>query len=143
MKIRPLHMDDFGAWLPLWTQNNQGQSDSAITAQTWQRLTDASDARVQGLCAVQGQTLLGLAHIIVHPTTGTLNDAAYLQDVFVDPAHRGKGIASKLINAVIDHGKKERWSRLYWLAERNNEAAQALYKKIAQPIDFTVHVLPL
>ena len=143
MNIRPLHMDDFGAWLPLWTQNNQGHHDSAVTSQTWQRLTDPSDTRVQGLCAAEGNTLIGLAHYITHPTTGALSDAAYLQDVFVAPAHRGKGIASKLVKAVIDRGKKERWSRLYWLAERNNEAAQALYKKIAQPIDFTVHVLPL
>lgn len=135
-------MDDFGAWLPLWIANNLGQHDTAVTAQTWERLTGDYPA-LGGLCAVQGDDILGFAHYIVHPTTGALADAAYLQDVFVAPEHRGKGIARRLVDAVIKHGQQAGWSRLYWMAERDNAAAQALYKKIAPPIDFTVHVLPL
>jgi GNAT superfamily N-acetyltransferase len=92
---------------------------------------------------MDGKAMLGFAHYILHPTTGALRDAAYLQDVFVDPAQRGQGIGKALVEAVITRGKAEKWARLYWLAERQNAAAQALYKKIAPPIDFTLHVLPL
>ncbi len=140
--VRPLIMDDFPQWLPLWTANNLGHSDADVTAQTWARIV-SNGAAVYGFGAFDGDTLVGLAHYVLHPTTGALADAAYLQDVFVTPETRGKGIAKKLVNAVIKRGKDEKWSRLYWLAERQNEAAQALYKNIAKPIDFTVHLLPL
>lgn len=141
-KIRPLEMDDFADWLPLWNQNNLGIQNQAITAQTWARITD-DNSPVFGYGAFNGKNLVGLAHYILHPTTGALNDAAYLQDVFVDPDRRAQGIAKDLINAVIKRGKTEKWSRLYWLAEGTNEAAQALYKKIAPPLDFTLHLLRL
>ncbi len=140
IQIRPLQMDDFGQWLSLWDQNNLGHKNEAITAQTWARISD-DNSSVFGFGAVEGENMIGLAHYILHPTTGAINDAAYLQDVFVAPNYRGKGIAKKLVNSVIKQGKKEQWSRLYWLAESNNEAAQALYKKIAPPLDFTLHML--
>lgn len=142
MKIRALEMNDFPNWLPLWVENNLGQKNEAVTTQTWQRLTDPQSA-VYGLCAVQGDEMLGFVHYITHPTTGALNDACYMQDVFTAPAHRQKGIANKLVQAVIARAKAQNYSRLYWLAQRENIAAQKLYEKIGQPIDFTVHVLPL
>ena len=39
--------------------------------------------------------------------------------------------------------KAENYSRLYWLAETNNEAAQKLYETFGYKLDFTFHVLPL
>lgn len=142
MNIRPLVTDDFPQWLPLWDGNNQGQRDTAVTSETWSRLIDEA-AHVYGLGAFEGEEMRGLVHYILHPTTGSIAYACYMQDVYVDPAHRKKGIAKALVKAVAKRGKEEKWSRLYWIAEADNEAAQALYKDIGVKLDFTLHVMSL
>lgn len=140
--ISPIGRDDYGQWLPLWTANNLGSCDPAVTAQTWERLCDPGSP-VGGFGAWDGGTMAGLLHYIVHPVTGHLRPACYMQDVFVDPAFRHRGIARALVEALAAEGGRERWARIYWLAERGNKAAQALYKTIGVKLDFTLHVLPL
>lgn len=142
VKIRSLQKSDYPQWLPLWTANNIGQIDDAITAQTWARICDES-AAVYGLGAFDGDVLHGLLHYILHPVTGALNHACYMQDVFVNEPHRGQGLAKRLIWELADIGKREQWARLYWLAEASNEAAQNLYKTLGVRLDFTLHVMPL
>ena len=64
-----------------------------------------------------------------------------MQDVYVDPAQRKQGIARRMIEALSREGKTQKWPRIYWLAERDNEAAQNLYKSLGVKLDFTLHVL--
>ena len=97
LKIRAIENRDFPDWLPLWDGNNLGVRDEAVTSETWSRLIDP-DSHVHGLIAEKDGQLIGLVHYITHPTTGSLNDVCYMQDVYVDPAFRRKGIAKKLID---------------------------------------------
>jgi ribosomal protein S18 acetylase RimI-like enzyme len=139
VKIRAIENRDFPDWLPLWDGNNLGIRDEAVTAETWARLTDP-DFPVRGLVAEEDGKLVGLVHYIEHPTTGSLKNVCYMQDVYVDPARRRSGIARKLIRALEGAGKG-RWARIYWLAESENEAAQALYKALGVKLDFTLHMM--
>ena len=140
--IRPLKSDDYEAWLPLWDGNNLGMRHDALTAETWKRLMDSS-VDVYGLAAFSGPEMVGLVHYILHPTTGSIEPVCYMQDVFVNPAHREKGIARSLVNEVARIGRAQKWARMYWLAEADNYAAQRLYKSIGVKLDFTLHILPL
>lgn len=140
--IRPLQTADFPDWLPLWDANNMGRRDEAVTAETWSRLIDPK-SQVNGLCAVQKSKIVGLVHYILHPTTGSIAPICYMQDLFIDPAHRRKGLARQLVLAVYAAGQHAGWGRMYWLAEGQNAAAQALYKNLGVKLDFTLHVLPL
>lgn len=140
--IRPLEPNDFPNWLPLWDGNNMGQRDETVTTQTWSRLMDA-ESPVDGLCALRGGEMAGLVHYILHPTTGAIENACYMQDVYVDPEFRQQGIAAKLVRALDKKGRFEGWSRLYWLADADNEAAQALYKNIGVKMNFNLFIQPL
>lgn len=142
MKIRALTSDDFGGWLVLWNANNLGHINEPVTTQTWMRLMD-DQAQVFGIVAEDKGALVGLVQYIVHPTTGSIEPACYMQDVFVTPKMRGRGIAKAMIGELERIGKREAWSRVYWLAEAGNEAAQALYKSLGQKMDFTLHILPI
>lgn len=142
MKIRALTSDDFGGWLALWNTNNLGHINEPVTTQTWMRLMD-DQAQVFGIVAEDKGALVGLVQYIVHPTTGSIEPACYMQDVFVTPEMRGRGIAKAMIGELERIGKREAWSRVYWLAEAGNEAAQALYKSLGQKMDFTLHILPI
>jgi GNAT superfamily N-acetyltransferase len=66
-----------------------------------------------------------------------------MQDLYVDPAFRRRGIGAALVRAVADQGRAQGWARLYWLAEAANPAAQSLYRHIGVRLDFTFHVMPL
>lgn len=142
MIIRPLEMNDFPQWLPLWNGNNQNVIKPDLTTETWSRITNAHYP-VYGLGAFENDQMLGLIHYVLHPTTGNINPVCYMQDVYVDPAQRKKGVAKAMTQQLVEIGRKEGWARLYWLAEAGNEAAQNLYKTLGVKLDFTLHIVPL
>jgi ribosomal protein S18 acetylase RimI-like enzyme len=142
VKIRPLEQHDFPDWLPLWDGNNDNTRHEEVTAETWSRLIDPQSA-VNGLGAWQGNKMVGLVHYILHPTTGAINPVCYMQDLYVPPEQRRQGIARMLVQELAKIGRKEKWARMYWLAETDNEAAQALYKDIGYKLRFSLHVMRL
>lgn len=142
MIIRPLENGDYAEWLPLWNANNLGQHNPAITANTWKRLIDPQDSGVNGMAAIEASHILGIMHYILHPTTGSLANVCYMQDLFVMPAHRGKGIAKSLVRALEQRGKTEHWARITWLADNTNPEAQTLYRNLGVRLNFSFHVLP-
>ncbi len=143
VKIRAIDPQDFPQWLPLWDGNNLGTRDEAVTTETWSRLIDP-DFQVHGLVAEDKGALIGLVHYITHPTTGSLKDICYMQDVCNTPERRKQGIAKTLVETLAAIGQKDnKWTRLYWLAEADNAAAQALYKTIGTKLNFTLHIMPL
>ena len=139
--VSQLVVDDFPGWLPLSDKNNQGLKNANVTAETWARLTNPEHT-VNGMKAVINGDVVGIMHYILHPVTGHIEPACYMQDLFVDPSHRRKGIAKKLVKALELEGKKNKWARIYWLAEGKNEEAQALYKNVGLKLDFTFHLIP-
>ncbi len=139
--VRALSQVDYERWRVLWDANNQGHRNEDVTAATWQRLMQ--DDQVRGLVAEDDGAIAGLVHFILHPVTGHIKPVCYMQDVFVDPAHRSKGIGRALVTTLAHIGTTEGWARMYWLAEAQNKEAQSLYKNLGLKLDFTLHVLPL
>lgn len=142
MKIRPLRNDDFPDWLKLWDGNNLGQRDQDVTSETWARLMDPS-MPIGGLGAEMDGRLVGLTQYVLHFTTGAIAPVCYMQDVYVAPTHRQRGIAKAMVQHLQDLGREKRWERIYWLAENNNKAAQTLYRSLGKPLNFTLHIMPL
>lgn len=140
--IRAIGPDDYDGWLALWNANNQGQTNRAVTAETWRRLNDPTSP-VNGLIAEKNGHMAGLVHYILHPVTGHIEPACYMQDVYVDLSSRRMGIGRALVTHLAHLGKNEGWARLYWLAEADNDAAQTLYRTLGLRLNFTFHVLPL
>ncbi len=141
--LRPLQFDDFAKWLPLWDGNNLGQRNEEVTTETWSRLCDPDNTQVNGIAAEMNGEILGIAHYILHPTTGHINPVCYMQDVYVDPAHRRKGIGKRLVNEITKIGNQEKWARMYWLTQVGNSEAKAMYENFGIKLDFTFYVLPI
>ncbi len=141
--IRPLQFDDFPKWLPLWDGNNLGNRDEAVTAETWNRLCDPQNTQVNGLCAFMNDRITGIVHYILHPTTGSIQPVCYMQDVYIDPNYRRKGIGKRLVNEVTEIGKREKWTRMYWLTQFGNVEAKSMYENFGVKLDFTLYVLPI
>jgi GNAT superfamily N-acetyltransferase len=113
--------------------------DSAYEG-TWQRLLQRDGMR--GLGARIDRRLVGITHFLFH--TGIWSPrACYLEDLFVDPAARGRGVAKALIDAVAEYARTEGAGRLYWLTHETNATARALYDKVAASSGFVEYEYPL
>ena len=136
--IRPLQKDDYAQWLPLWqgyqTFYNVSISQE-VTALTWARFFEAL-VPMHAFVAEENDQLLGMVHYIYHFSTWTAGPYIYLQDLFTSEAARGKGIATRLIEAVYDTAKETGASRVYWLTHESNDTAISLYRKVADQSGF-------
>jgi len=107
---------------------------------TWQRLLQRDGIR--GLCTRIDGRLVGITHFLFH--AGIWSPCAcYLEDLFVEPAARGRGVARTLIEAVAKCARTEGAGRLYWLTHETNATARALYDKVAARSGFIEYEFPL
>ena len=66
-----------------------------------------------------------------------------LDDLFVRPDARGRGVARALIEAALEEGRRRGWSHLRWIVPEGDVAAIALYERIAQRADWRSYVIRL
>lgn len=140
MSVRSLRAEDRAAWEPLWDgylRFYRAEVTAAVTDQTFGRMSQRRDGCF-GLAAeaVDG-ALAGFAHCLVHPTTWSRGGACYLEDLYVDPAHRGTGAARALIEAAADRASEIGAETLYWRTQAFNGRARSLYDTVAR---LTSHV---
>ncbi|MDZ4085720.1 MAG: GNAT family N-acetyltransferase [Tabrizicola sp.] len=129
VELRDARPEDQSDFLRLW----QGFCDSydmtlppEVTAFTWTRLMDPASPLTARLAVVDG-TPQGFAIHQHHPSTWVLGDDGYLEDLFVAPKARGKGLGRALIEDLIAISRARGWRRLYWLTEIENATARHLY----------------
>lgn len=97
-----------------------------VTAFTWTRLMDPDNALKARLACLDGRPQ-GFAIHQHHPSTWVLGDDGYLEDLFVAPEARGRGLGRALIEDLVAIGRTRGWRRLYWLTEIENAGARRLY----------------
>ena len=142
-RIAALTAADHARWLEL-ARGYKAFYKTSVTDQEYERAWGRLlvHDRVWGLGAHLDGELVGITHYLFH--TGTWNnDVCYLQDLFVDPKVRGRGVARALIEAVAVAARKRGADRLYWLTQSHNAAARALYDKVAKHNDFIRYDYPL
>jgi GNAT superfamily N-acetyltransferase len=74
---------------------------------------------------------IGFVLYLTHPYSWSRRSITYLLDLYVDPAVRGSGIGTALIERLAEIGREAGWLKIYWMTEADNEAAHALYGKLA------------
>ncbi|MCB1530720.1 MAG: GNAT family N-acetyltransferase [Rhodospirillales bacterium] len=140
--VRPLQKSDYPDWLPVWKANCLHRVSQDVTSETWRRICSPEE-QVFALGAWKDEKLVGILHYVLHPTTGSLTPACYMQDLYILENCRRQGLASHLVARLSCTGNAQNWARIYWLAERSNFAAQAFYKNLGVKLDFTLHLLPM
>lgn len=132
--IRDADPGDKAAWLGLW----QGfldfydhALDPAVSDHTWTRLMDPACAMKMRLAIVDG-VALGFAIHQHHPSTWVMGCDCYLEDLFVLPEARGRGIGRALIADLQALARANGWHRLYWHTDEGNAAARQLYDSFVQ-----------
>jgi len=134
MQYRPMQRNDYAGWRPLWDGYltfYKAVVDEDTTALTFRRLTGDDPTMGAFLALDETGQAVGVVHWITHRSCWTAGDYCYLQDLYVDAAHRNRGIGAALINLVYDEARGRGCSRVWWLTHETNTDAMALYEKIA------------
>jgi GNAT superfamily N-acetyltransferase len=103
-----------------------------IADRVWSWLHDKSHV-LEALVARDGSGhLVGLAHFRAMPRPLTGTTAGFLDDLFVDPAARGREIGERLIKAMADEGRRRGWTIVRWLTADDNYRARGRYDQLAK-----------
>jgi GNAT superfamily N-acetyltransferase len=140
--IRPLVAADFAPWEQLWLaylRFYRAAVSNEVTAATFRRLCDQTDG-MTGLVAINDQdALVGLAHLVFHPSTWSARSYCYLEDLFVAPAARGTGMAAQLLEATFAEADRRGAARTYWETQEFNAPARSLYDQVAHRTSFVIY----
>ncbi|MBK5926111.1 GNAT family N-acetyltransferase [Rhodobaculum claviforme] len=141
--IRPVTPADRDAWAALWRQYlafYRTELPEATYDTLFARLLAPGPDGPFGLLADIDGRPVGLVHYLFHLHCWKPEGVVYLQDLFTDPAARGRGVAGALITAVYAAGDAAGRPSVYWMTQRDNATARALYDRVAVPTDFMRYI---
>lgn len=119
----------YGAWLP-----------DEVTDRTWQRILDPDSSVMCVVAEVEGR-VYGFAACVVHEATWEAQPVCYLEDLYVLPSARGRGLGTAILEWLRGAMRAEGWSRLYWMTREDNAQARRLYDRFATADGFVRYVV--
>lgn len=145
LNIRELKETDKDRWLELWAGYLEFYKSNLSPEQTeftWKRLIN-NEQKMYGFVAENENGVIGFTHCLFRPSTWTETDYCYLEDLFVDPNIRGKGVGRALMNRVVELAKEKNSKRVYWTTQEFNETARVLYDSITSVSEFVQYRLKI
>ena len=116
IEIREVGQQDKAQWLRLWegyTRFYGSPQPPDVTEYTWQRMLDSASSML-GRVALADGNVAGFAICVLHEGTWVKTPVCYLEDLFVAPPMRGKGIARALMQEIgrarVGKECRSRWS---------------------------------
>jgi GNAT superfamily N-acetyltransferase len=135
--IRKLQASDEAAWQPLWQgylRFYRHRLPQEVTEYTFRRLVEG---RVyHAVVAEADGRLAGFAHYLFHPSSWSLADSCYLEDLYVTPEVRGQGIGRSLLQRVYAEADAAGAGTVYWMTQEFNADGRALYDTLARRTSF-------
>jgi len=136
--IRDAVPSDEPSWRQLWAGYlafYESELPDEVTAKTWERLIRRQDGLFCRVAETSGE-VCGFSLSVLHAGTWTTDPVCYLEDLFVAPERRGRGIGEALIRDLVTTAKAKGWSRLYWHTRTSNTAARSVYDRFTLADDF-------
>jgi len=107
-----------------------------VYATTCERLLSGGEFEPRGFVALIDGKAVGLTHYLYRRSGWSLVNNCYLQDLFADPAVRGKGVGAALIEAVRREAATIGVTNVYWMTHETNATARKLYDRVARRTGF-------
>lgn len=83
------------------------------------------------LLAFEGEAALGFANVSLTPFAWTAEHILFLQDLYVQPEARGKGVGTALLKGVYNHADAVKASQVFWMVDEDDPELQAFYARHA------------
>jgi GNAT superfamily N-acetyltransferase len=138
--VRRLEEKDKTAWLGLfkgYVEFYKTTLTDEVIEGTWLRLmAGEADFHIALVAVDAADHPMGLAHVLFHRSTWSPTQYCYLEDLFVAPERRLKGIGRALIEATYKEADARKCTRTYWATQEFNYRGRALYDQVATKSPF-------
>ncbi|MCA3360953.1 MAG: GNAT family N-acetyltransferase [Roseomonas sp.] len=128
-------------WRRIWLAPHLAGAAPATPAAMMDLISN--DPRAEILLAFGNDAPLGFALFFDLPEIVFARRCGALDDLFVAPGARRQGVAQALIEALAALGAARGWSHLRWMVPETDQAAIALYERIAARAPWRSYVLRL
>ena len=132
--IREIKLTDKEQWENLYegyAKFYKVEMNKTILKTVWNWIHDKNH-EVEGIVYEINNKIVGLAHYrkMSRPLRG--QEIGFLDDLYVDPDYRRKGIGEKFLNYLKELSKSRRWNLIRWLTHDDNIKAKSLYDRVAK-----------
>lgn len=132
-----------------WNRLYAGYAEFYKTEQTdemrdivWSWLLDPDHSLEALVAQADDGQLVGLAHFRPYPRPLHAVDCGYLDDLFVDPAHRGSGAADALLARLRQIARDRDWPIVRWTTADDNYRARGKYDQVAARTTWITYDMP-
>jgi aminoglycoside 6'-N-acetyltransferase I len=135
-----------------------GPGDESVLARVADTFDDPIDTRAAGeflndprhhiAVAIDEGVVVGFVSAVLYVHPDKPRPELWINEVGVAPSHHRRGIAGKLLEAVLDAGRDADCTEAWVLTDRANEAAMKLYASVGgkeapdDQVMFTFHLRP-
>ena len=141
--VREIQLKDKEQWQELYkgyANFYKVEMNNQILETVWSWLHDKNH-ELNGIVYEIDENIVALAHFrrIPRPLKG--KDVGFLDDLFVEPIHRGKKIGEQLLNELKKISKSKGWDLIRWITRDDNLRAKSLYDRVAEKIHWDLYEL--
>lgn len=134
IEIREVTAEDESAWQTLYRGYRafyELAGDPASVERTWRWVRDGEHGLLGIVALIDGEPV-GLANLrwFARPSTATIG--LYLDDLFVAPAARERGVARALLARAAEIGRASGASVVRWITAADNVTARRVYDEVAR-----------
>ena len=141
--IREIQLKDKEQWEKLYkgyANFYKVEMNEQILQTVWDWLHNKNH-EVDGLVYEINNSIVALAHYRKMPRPLKGNNIGFLDDLYVDPEHRGKRIGEKILNKLKEISKSKEWNLIRWITRDDNLRAKSLYDRVAQKTTWKLYEL--
>ncbi len=143
--IRPLQPEDRSNWERLYRAYAAfyGMPMEQSTLDTvWEWINDADNSFYGFISKDEQGNAIGMMHCRAMPSPLRGAMIGFLDDLFVDPSHRGSGIVQQMYKTLATFGKQQGWPFFRWITAENNYRGRGSYDKIADKTQWVTYQMP-
>jgi ribosomal protein S18 acetylase RimI-like enzyme len=134
VRVRPVREADHDRWATLYEAYAtfyEVEQTSADRDRVWGWITDPTH-EVKALVVVDADDQpFGLAHYRPFARPLAAATGCYLDDLFIDPGHRGSGGVDLLLTELRRISRERGWGVIRWITAENNYRARSVYDRSA------------
>ena len=141
--IRAIKIEDKKDWEKLYkgyADFYKVEMNDEILTTVWKWLFDQNH-EVSGLVYEENYKLIALAHYRKMPSPLRGKYIGFLDDLFVEPNQRKKGVGEKIIREIKVISKRNNWNLVRWITRDDNIKAKSLYKRFSKKTNWEVYEL--
>ena len=141
--VREIQLKDKEQWQELYkgyANFYKVEMNTQILETVWSWLHNKNH-ELNGIVYEIDENIVALAHYRRMPRPLKGKDVGFLDDLFVEPIHRGKKIGEQLLNELKKISKSKGWDLIRWITHNDNLRAKNLYDRIADKTQWDLYEL--